>query len=175
MTNQLTNKQLEELLKIQKESDESVSELNLEDSRIAYTVAFFKWFDTLETFKNWKKNQGKTLDTQLDELTDMLAFALSIANQRQINKQNIKKLINVHNETDYINAFDFHDKDYADAFIRGIYDLANDHERITPLKLVLAIGKRLYSIDQLIEAYKKKMERNHVRQDGKADIEKGYV
>ncbi|MBN4890978.1 dUTPase, partial [Staphylococcus sp. EG-SA-26] len=27
----------------------------------------------------------------------------------------------------------------------------------------------------LIDAYKKKMERNHARQDGTADTEKGYV
>ncbi|MDK3988435.1 dUTPase, partial [Staphylococcus pseudintermedius] len=30
-------------------------------------------------------------------------------------------------------------------------------------------------IDQLIEAYKNKMERNHARQDGTADADKGYV
>ncbi|EJM2444089.1 dUTPase, partial [Staphylococcus pseudintermedius] len=32
-----------------------------------------------------------------------------------------------------------------------------------------------YTIDQLIDAYKKKMERNHARQDGTADKNKGYV
>ncbi|HDH4694250.1 TPA: dUTPase, partial [Staphylococcus aureus] len=30
-------------------------------------------------------------------------------------------------------------------------------------------------IDKLISAYKKKMERNHERQDGTADAGKGYV
>ncbi|EVB24106.1 hypothetical protein O617_02691, partial [Staphylococcus aureus M0581] len=32
-----------------------------------------------------------------------------------------------------------------------------------------------YTIDQLIDAYKKKMKRNHERQDGTADAGKGYV
>lgn len=37
------------------------------------------------------------------------------------------------------------------------------------------IACEYYSIDQLIQAYKKKMERNHARQDGTADKDKGYV
>lgn len=36
-------------------------------------------------------------------------------------------------------------------------------------------ASNLYTIDDLIAAYKKKMERNHARQDGTADKEKGYV
>ncbi|HCV9066263.1 TPA: dUTPase, partial [Staphylococcus aureus] len=39
----------------------------------------------------------------------------------------------------------------------------------------LDIAYNLYSIDQLIDAYKKKMKRNHERQDGTADAGKGYV
>ncbi|EUH66579.1 hypothetical protein O938_02711, partial [Staphylococcus aureus M0938] len=38
-----------------------------------------------------------------------------------------------------------------------------------------AIAIQYYTIDKLISAYKKKMERNHARQDGTADTEKGYV
>ena len=44
----------------------------------------FEWFNTLETFKNWKKKPGKPLEVQLDELADMLAFGLSIANQTKV-------------------------------------------------------------------------------------------
>ncbi|HCV8042865.1 TPA: dUTPase, partial [Staphylococcus aureus] len=45
------------------------------------------------------------------------------------------------------------------------------------LAIVIAIdiAYNLYSIDQLIDAYKKKMKRNHERQDGTAGAGKGYV
>ncbi|QDS42736.1 dUTPase, partial (plasmid) [Staphylococcus aureus] len=43
------------------------------------------------------------------------------------------------------------------------------------LFLPFAIAIQYYTIDKLISAYKKKMERNHARQDGTADTEKGYV
>ena len=74
MTNQVTENQLQELLQIQKNFDSRIPTLNLQDSKIAYVVEFFEWFNTLETFKNWKKKPGKPLDIQLDELADMLAF-----------------------------------------------------------------------------------------------------
>lgn len=82
MNNQLTTDQLKELLEIQKEFDSRIPTLNWQDSKVAYVVEFFEWFNTLETFKNWKKKPGKSLDVQLDELADMLAFGLSIANQK---------------------------------------------------------------------------------------------
>lgn len=77
MTNTLTVKQLEELLTIQKEFDDRIPTLNLQDSKIAYVVEFFEWFNTLETFKNWKKKRGKPLEVQLDELADKGRFQFS--------------------------------------------------------------------------------------------------
>ncbi|HCZ6688906.1 TPA: dUTPase, partial [Staphylococcus aureus] len=91
--NNLTVDQLKELLQIQKEFDDRIPTLNLRDSKIAYVVEFFEWFNTLETFKNWKKKPGKPLDVQLDELADMLAFGLSIANQSGVSLKTLEKLI----------------------------------------------------------------------------------
>ncbi|HCX2190704.1 TPA: dUTPase, partial [Staphylococcus aureus] len=51
MNNTLTIDQLQELLQIQKEFDDRIPTLNLRDSKIAYVVEFFEWFNTLETFK----------------------------------------------------------------------------------------------------------------------------
>ncbi|EOB9440450.1 dUTPase, partial [Staphylococcus aureus] len=93
MNNTLTIDQLQELLQIQKEFDDRIPTLNLRDSKIAYVVEFFEWFNTLETFKNWKKKPGKPLDVQLDELADMLAFGLSIANQSGVSLKTLEKLI----------------------------------------------------------------------------------
>ena len=58
MTNQVTENQLQELLQIQKNFDSRIPTLNLQDSKIAYVVEFFEWFNTLETFKTGRRNQA---------------------------------------------------------------------------------------------------------------------
>ena len=164
MKNQLTTDQLRELLEIQKKFDSRIPTLNLQDSKVAYVVEFFEWFNTLETFKNWKKNPGKPLDVQLDELADMLAFGLSIANQMDIDEWLLM---------DKIGSFDGSFTGLsADRILAHLdsFDYYNNQVPIT-----FDIAEEYYSIDQLITAYKKKMERNHARQDGTADTDKGYV
>ena len=170
MDNQLTTDQLKELLEIQKKFDGRIPTLNLQDSKVAYVVEFFEWFNTLETFKNWKKNPSKPLDVQLDELADMLAFGLSIANQLGSTDKELKNAINMID-----NNFNFSKsaKSYMEDICSDVYHAWSTLEDYVYLPLVL--GKQFYTIDQLITAYKKKMERNHARQDGTADTDKGYV
>ncbi|HHX0002850.1 TPA: dUTP diphosphatase, partial [Staphylococcus aureus] len=120
-----------------------------------------------------KKKPGKPLDVQLDELADMLAFGLSIANQQGFD------------EYDRVLFFESFDEEYLIDFpyLRNqemIYDMMSefyddDLSSIRRLVLVFKIAEQLYTIDQLIDAYKKKMKRNHERQDGTADAGKGYV
>lgn len=168
MNNQLTTDQLKELLEIQKEFDSRIPTLNLHDSKVAYVVEFFEWFNTLETFKNWKKKPGKPLEVQLDELADMLAFGLSIANQSGVSVKPLEEsLPNVERD------FDYKTSDIMYALIEDISYFGLGEE--DPVLLPLNIAYNLYTIDQLIQAYKKKMERNHARQDGTADKDKGYV
>ncbi|MCD0971464.1 dUTPase, partial [Staphylococcus aureus] len=109
----LTIDQLQELLQIQKEFDDRIPTLNLQDSKVAYVVEFFEWFNTLETFKNWKKKPGKPLDVQLDELADMLAFGLSIANQQSDDMEEILDYVEDGIFTDCIDSveIDFNDSD----------------------------------------------------------------
>lgn len=139
-------------------------------------VEFFEWFNTLETFKNWKKKPGKTLDVQLDELADLLAFGLSIASQSLNDINDILDYVEEGDYHDYIkktNA-DFSDKDVVDELMSDLDELYNGWFA-NNLFLPFAIANHYYSIEQLILAYKKKMERNHARQDGTADTDKGYV
>lgn len=169
MNNQLTVKQLEELLTIQKEFDDRIPTLNLDDSKIAYVVEFFEWFNTLETFKNWKKKPGKPLDVQLDELADLLAFGLSIANQTKVNVKDLEESLTLVEER----KIDFNSPEL-------VYTIMDDFSNFEingydAMLLPFNFASNLYSIDQLITAYKKKMERNHARQDGTADKDKGYV
>ncbi|PWZ49673.1 dUTPase [Staphylococcus pseudintermedius] len=164
MTNTLTVEQLEELLQIQKEFDDRIPTLNLEDSKIAYVVEFFEWFNTLETFKNWKKKPGKPLEVQLDELADLLAFGLSIANQKGIDEWVL---------VDKIGSFEV---SFTESSASSILDnLASIDYYNNQIPITFDIAEQYYTIDQLITAYKKKMEINHARQDGTADAGKGYV
>ncbi|MEA1224381.1 dUTPase, partial [Staphylococcus aureus] len=165
----LTVDQLKEFLQIQKEFDSRIPTLNLQDSKIAYVVEFFEWFNTLETFKNWKKKPGKPLDVQLDELADMLAFGLSIANQQEVTNEKLEYGLSTLRKDGYL---------YNES--QSVWDFMSDVSNVglEPLSAViipLDIAYNLYSIDQLIDAYKKKMKRNHERQDGTADAGKGYV
>lgn len=179
MNNQLTTDQLKELLEIQKKFDSRIPTLNLQDSKVAYVVEFFEWFNTLETFKNWKKNPGKPLDVQLDELADLLAFGLSIANQQG------KDEILLNAITDAIEQdgkprfeFDLTKPDVSKSLVTDVPVVIlenSDVSKVFALALPFGLATQFYSIDQLITAYKKKMERNHARQDGTADTDKGYV
>ncbi|HDA3258339.1 TPA: dUTPase, partial [Staphylococcus aureus] len=153
--NNLTVDQLQELLQIQKEFDDRIPTLNLGDSKIAYVVEFFEWFNTLETFKNWKKKPGKPLDVQLDELADMLAFGLSIANQQEVTNEKLEYGLSTLRKDGYL---------YNES--QSVWDFMSDVSNVglEPLSAViipLDIAYNLYSIDQLIDAYKKKMKRNH--------------
>ena len=109
MNNTLTIDQLQELLQIQKEFDDRIPTLNLRDSKIAYVVEFFEWFNTLETFKNWKKKKpGKPLDVQLDELADMLAFWIEYCESVGVSSEEIKEAIeSSFKDTEFHKMFNF--------------------------------------------------------------------
>ncbi|HCU0802327.1 TPA: dUTPase, partial [Staphylococcus aureus] len=109
-------------------------------------------------------------------LADMLAFGLSIANQQSDDMEEILDYVEDGIFTDCIDSveIDFNDSDIVDEFMSDIDELYNGWFSIN-LFLPFAIAIQYYTIDKLISAYKKKMERNHARQDGTADTEKGYV
>ncbi|EIZ4619429.1 dUTPase [Staphylococcus pseudintermedius] len=181
MTNTLTVDQLQELLKIQKEFDDRIPTKNLNDTVASMIIEYVEWVNTLEFFKNWKKNKGKPFEEQLDELADMLAFALSYSLMRIGFDENgfkyffskIPKLSHQHLLLANILDVDVEEVygRIGDADINDILNLMREVDLVLPFKIAI----QYYTIDDLIAAYKKKMERNHARQDGTADKEKGYV
>lgn len=176
MTNTITVDQLKELLQIQKDFDSRIPTLNLQDSKVAYVVEFFEWFNTLETFKNWKKNPGKPLDVQLDELADMLAFGLSIANQMDVKEYEIEIFVNDFKKFPFKGVINLNDNKFFTSLLEQLHDYVKEKASFADyISLPLMAAGNHYTIDQLIIAYKKKMERNHARQDGTADTDKGYV
>lgn len=176
MTNTITIDQLKELLQTQKDFDSRIPTLNLQDSKVAYVVEFFEWFNTLETFKNWKKNPGKPLDVQLDELADMLAFGLSIANQMDVQDDEIETFVIDFEEFPFKQLINLNDREMFMSLLEQLHDYVKEKTSFGDyISLPLMAAGNHYTIDQLIIAYKKKMERNHARQDGTADKDKGYV
>lgn len=138
MNNQLTTDQLKELLEIQKEFDSRIPTLNLQDSKVAYVVEFFEWFNTLETFKNWKKKPGKPLEVQLDELADMLAFGLSIANQCLDGIENVNEEFSEKEIIDFIEKAN-RNLGYENAFTQFMYDLYNLYDYDYKTKMLLPL------------------------------------
>ena len=154
--NTLTVEQLKELLQIQKEFDDKIPTLNLQDSKIAYVVEFFEWFNTLGTFKNWKNKPEKSLDVQLDKLADMLTFGLSFANQHKFNEYDIQLFFESWELENFLEKSYFINQEM-------IYDMMYEFEDedFTPFRgliIVFKIAEQLYTIDQLISTYKKKVE-----------------
>lgn len=179
MTNTITVDQLKELLQIQKDFDSRIPTLNLQDSKVAYVVEFFEWFNTLETFKNWKKKPGNPLDVQLDELADLLAFGLSIVNQQRSDEILLEFIVKAAKKDNKPHEnFNFNDQNVINMMLIDIPKVILENSEVSKvytLALPFGITIQYYTIDQLITAYKKKMERNHARQDGTADADKGYV
>uniref|UniRef100_UPI003F577C2A dUTPase n=1 Tax=Staphylococcus shinii TaxID=2912228 RepID=UPI003F577C2A len=170
MTNTITVDQLKELLQIQKDFDSRLPTLNLEDSKAAYVVKFFKWFDalgTLQTFENLNINRDKAFEVQLNELSDMLVFGLSIANQCEFDDYDIESFFESWKLEDFISP------DYL-TNTKMIYDMMEEFcDEITSIRgliIVFKIAEQLYSIDQLITAYKVKM----MKMERKKDIWKEY-
>lgn len=190
MTNTITVDQLKELLQIQKEFDDRISTKNPEDTHKAYVVEFFEWYNTIEPFKNWKQNKGKAREQQLDELSDMMAFALSDwlmdVNREGVFVSNIPSESELHHVVGDI-LFMVEKRESAIAFREqenikrqytfDEYEIEDILHRLkhVSIKYVFQIAMEYYTLSELITAYKKKMERNHARQDGTADKDKGYV
>ncbi|EGQ0323460.1 dUTPase [Staphylococcus pseudintermedius] len=178
MTNTLTVKQLEELLTIQKEFDDRIPTKNLNDTVASMIIEYVEWVNTLEFFKNWKKIPGKNLDTQLDELSDFLAFnlqlALEVIDGNELNEF-IDIMVNLVEEQEDLPRL------HSVYFVHVLHTLTGqfvngiDSSIVQVIIMPFLYANQYYTIDQLIDAYKKKMERNHARQDGTADKNKGYV
>lgn len=181
MDNRLTIENLKTLLQTQKNFDSRIPTLNLQDSKIAYVVEFFEWFNTLETFKNWKKKPGKPLDVQLDELADMLAFGLSITHQLNLDVteetvENLNNIMQAAKDIDkHLDDIDILSEVYTNLGKNIFNRDSTNSDALTFLTYPFAFSVEYYSLDQLIDAYNKKMEVNHARQDGTTDKDKGYV
>lgn len=155
----ITKPQYDLLIKTQKEFDLRVPEYDVDSIKVAYFVEFIEWLNTVEFFKAWKKNKGKPKEVQLEELADVLAFGLSLS---------------AHHGCEY------NDESFAEATVRveiGVDTFIKESRALlnllnettlnfkTFVKLPIVFASVYYTVDELIEAYYKKMDVNHARQD----------
>lgn len=190
MTNTITVDQLKELLQIQKDFDDRIPTKNSEDTHKAYVVEFFEWYNTIEPFKNWKQNKGKAREQQLDELSDMMAFALSdwlmeeditgviysvIPDDSELHHE-VGDILDMGKKRDSAIAFR-EQENIEHKYTFDKYEIGDILHRLkyVSIKYVFQIAMEYYTLSELITTYKQKMERNHARQDGTADKDKGYV
>lgn len=190
MTNTITVDQLKELLQIQKDFDDRITTKNSKDTHKAYVVEFFEWYNTIEPFKNWKQSKGKAREQQLDELSDMMAFALSdwlmekdvtgsihsvIPDDSELYHE-VGDMLDMAKKRDSVTA-SYEQQNIERKYSFDKYEIEDVMERLrfVSIKYVFQIAMEYYTLSELITAYKQKMERNHARQDGTADKDKGYV
>lgn len=152
----------EKLLSTQKEFDSRVVLENEKSTRVAYLVEFIEWINTLEFFKDWKQNKGKPQEQQLDELADLLAFGLSIGLQEGATAEDL-----VNWQDDYRKPAKYITTDNVLFIIAELSsDLANkDFDEYYLVMLPLMLAEDFYTVDQLVDAYYKKMQLNHERQN----------
>lgn len=177
MSNELTKKQLKELFEIQAKFDDGIPTKNLEDTIASLVIEFVEWINTLEFHKNWKKHPGKSLENQLDEIADFLAFCLQLG---LICKETWEWDDNVYDDSLNLMIKMFNEnktlpKLQSVSFIYTLNEITSIFTKevgISVLQVILMpflYATQYYSIDQLIDAYKKKMKHNHARQDGTVD------
>lgn len=162
--------EIKRILDTQEEFDKRIKTINKQDTKMAYLVEVFEWYNTIELFKNWKQTKGKPRELQLEELADVLAFGASHFNQSNGSVMDI-----IENSTIvHIKEEDIKPRKFM-TYVEGIivmlktemYDYAHEIAIATILfSLPIAIARMLYTKEELFEAYYKKMKTNHERQDG---------
>ncbi|WP_415408993.1 hypothetical protein [Staphylococcus agnetis] len=159
MMKELTIENLKELLEAQEEFESKEYLINLESLKIAYAVKFFKWLDNLGFYNLWKVKSNSS--ESLNDLADKLAYGLSIANK-----------LNVHINSEIIaesNEFlkriedsplGLDDNKVFKAFWKDLSYLISkkspiNDDIITFVLVPINIAHDFYSIDELINTYKK--------------------
>ncbi|AME09689.1 MULTISPECIES: dUTP diphosphatase [Gemella] len=154
-----------ELQSLQCEVDAHVEIWRRENITTALHEEFHEWYNTLELFKDWKKNRGKSKEVQLEELADCLAFALSLLNDDKRNLSLMrcifitKRMENNSHQKGMLNEIS---KGYL--FAKRVINTVFVQESEMAIELILDIAMLYYSLEDLFEAYERKSKINIQRQ-----------
>lgn len=163
-----TQDELNNMLHLQKNLDIKVRDNNdidqdedlILEKFLAIKTEIFELANEIESFKYWKKNKGKT--NQLEEACDVLSFALSIANEKDV------ELVECGQDDNYDpDKYDINELiGIMDCMISDMY-MERDWVELNSFLLLLGIvvNKCGYDIEELYKGYKAKNKVNNERQD----------
>lgn len=168
----ISKEQIVGLLQIQRNFDDRIETKNINDSMAAFFIEFVEWINTVEFFKNWKQNKGKARELQLEELADMLAFGLSLMNQvgdktGYTEKQLSTLFVGLAKEQSNV-TFELNSANFVMILSKLTNEVINGIDISVIVSLAYApfmFANTYYTVDELVEAYKKKMKVNHQRQE----------
>lgn len=156
---------LKKAYELQKEVNSCVDATEMTQAKLldAFVVEVFEFWNTLETFKWWKKNKNKSRELALEELADAFAFAILLDAYYFDNES-----LNIVKEDDYGEISRKEVEEYKNMLEQseGIFKvITNDcvSGRYATL-LILMLADIYFTLDELFEAHAKKSQVNIERQ-----------
>lgn len=167
----ITVEQFKELLEMQGKMDNIAKENNnipvdanlKQEKYLALMTELYEFGNEVEAFKFWKKNKGKA--NQLEELVDALHFILSIMLDEEFD---IKEDLEI---TEKQMEF-FENKSFNEIFIMTTLALTDGYMTDNYKEIIISVliglmtmaSKQGFSIEEIIEEYKRKNQINIQRQ-----------
>lgn len=155
--------ELIKLQELQREVDSHMETWQREKIITALSEEFHEWYNAIGFFKIWKKHKT-SIEKQLDELADCLAFALSLLNDddRIFRFTRCEFVMNRNNEQ-HIKLMK-NEIEHGELFSKRVHNTVYKQSIEFSIELILNIAMIYYSFEDLFEAYKKKSLVNIQRQ-----------
>ena len=155
--------ELIKLQELQREVDSHMETWQREKIITALSEEFHEWYNAIGFFKIWKKHKT-SIEKQLDELADCLAFALSLLNDddRIFRFTRCEFVMNRNNEQ-HIKLMK-NEIEHGELFSKRVHNTVYKQSVEFSIELILNIAMIYYSFEDLFEAYKKKSLVNIQRQ-----------
>lgn len=155
--------ELIKLQELQREVDSHMETWQREKIITALSEEFHEWYNAIGFFKIWKKHKT-SIEKQLDELADCLAFALSLLNDddRIFRFTRCEFVMNRNNEQ-HIKLMR-NEIEQGELFSKRVHNTVYKQSVEFSIELILNIAMIYYSFEDLFEAYKKKSLVNIQRQ-----------
>ena len=155
--------ELIKLQELQREVDSHMETWQREKIITALSEEFHEWYNAIGFFKIWKKHKT-SIEKQLDELADCLAFALSLLNDddRIFRFTRCEFVMNRNNEQ-HIKLMK-NEIEHGELFSKRVHNTVYKQSIEFSIDLILNIAMIYYSFEDLFEAYKKKSLVNIQRQ-----------
>lgn len=180
--NMLSNEQIKEIWENQKRLDDEIrvkNNISMEDDLtfekyIALKTELFEFANTIEAFKFWKKHKGKegVLEEGVDALHFIFSLAIEMEVKLELDEDNIKSMQDLFEKTiDDLKEVSLETAINENIVIMDLMlsELVTNQESgiLLPILVLLCMTLQMcdYSIEDIYNAYIRKNEVNHKRQE----------